>query len=497
MPENAVHQFLIEPAERAPETVALVNASTGLKTTRQDLLTGAQQAACFLANQGVVAEQRVMMCCYDSSAFLNWFWGAIWIGAVPVPVSTMLTTKDYEFLIKDSRAVGVVFSAGQEQVLAPALEEQPFLKWSQVEDLVNEDMCVVQADPFAAVAEDVAFWLYTSGTTGFPKGAMHRHKDMGFCTNAYAKGILGMTEDDVIYSVAKLFFAYGLGNSGYLPAGTGAKVVLNPGRPVPEEIADHVVTHQPTIFFGVPTSYGQLLSADISDETFASVRIAVSAGEPLPAEIHRRFLEKFGVEVLDGFGTTELAHVAISNRPGKSVPGSSGTVVDGYEVSLRDENGEEVEDGEPGLLHVKGESVMVGYWNRTDRTREALLGRYLVTGDTYVRNDDGTYSCLGRSDDMLKVGGIWVSPTEVEGCILELEQIAQVAVVGAEDEEGLTKPKAYVVLEEGVGNLDVASLVQSHVRERLAPFKYPRWVESVPELPQTATGKIKRYLLRS
>jgi benzoate-CoA ligase len=223
----------------------------------------------------------------------------------------------------------------------------------------------------------------------------------------------------------------------------------------------------------------------------------VSAGEPLPGEIHRRFKERFGVEILDGLGTTELAHIAISNRPGQSVPNSSGSAVNGYEVSIRDESGVEVPDGESGTLHIKGESVMTGYWNRTGQTRQALIGEFLATGDTYVRNPDGTYTCLGRTDDMLKVGGIWVSPAEVESCILELEQILQVAVVGAEDEEGLVKPKAYVVLADSDENVDIEAEVQGHVRSRLAPFKYPRWVEIVEALPQTATGKIKRYLLRS
>ena len=364
----------------------------------------------------------------------------------------------------------------------------------EIPDLLEE---VELGEPFPAVDDDIAFWLYTSGTTGFPKGAMHRHIDLGFCTDVYAKAVLEMGSNDVVYSVAKLFFAYGLGNAGYFPAGTGAQSVLNPGRPVPEEISAHVLLYRPTIFFGVPTSFGQLLSSDVPDNTFASVRIAVSAGEPLPPDIHQRFKERFGVEILDGLGTTELAHIAISNRPGCSVPGTSGTVVEGYEVSLRDESGEEVQDGEAGRLYVKGESVMVGYWNRTGQTRQALSGAFLATGDTYVHNPDGTYTCLGRSDDMLKVGGIWVSPTEVESCILELKEIAQVAVVGADDEDGLVKPKAFVVPETSSADVDLKTLVQEHVKERLAPFKYPRWVEIVDELPQTATGKIKRYLLRS
>jgi len=495
---NALHRFLIDPATISPDAVALIDAPTGLTTTRNELLEEAQAVARQLLKHGVVAEQRILICGLDTKAFLAWFWGAMWIGAIPVPVSTMLTGKDYSFLLEDSRAVGLTFSPGFEEVMREAMLDQPYLKWSQIDgdvpDLVAE---IDLGPPFPAVDDDVAFWLYTSGTTGFPKGAMHRHIDLGFCTDVYAKSVLGMDSDDVVYSVAKLFFAYGLGNAGYFPAGTGAQSVLNPGRPIPEEISDHVLTYRPTIFFGVPTSFGQLLSSEIPDQTFESVRIAVSAGEPLPPDIHQRFRERFGVEILDGLGTTELAHIAISNRPGCSVPGTSGTVVEGYEVSLRDEIGNEVSDGEPGKLYVKGESVMVGYWNRTDRTRQALEGPFLATGDTYVHNPDDTYTCLGRSDDMLKVGGIWVSPTEVESCILELAEISQVAVVGAEDQEGLVKPKAYVVLEASLDSAHIEALVKEHVRERLAPFKYPRWVEVVDALPQTATGKIKRYLLRS
>ena len=492
-----MNRFLVEPAKLSPDAVAVVDAPTGETTTRDELLQPARSVARLLLDRGVVAEQRIMMCCLDTNAFLAWFWGTMWVGAVPVPVSTMLTEKDYQFLIEDSRAVGLVISDALKESIGQAADNQPFLLWTQKDD----DLPELEADaelgePFAAVGDDIAFWLYTSGTTGFPKGAMHRHVDLGFCTDMYAKAVLDMNSEDVIYSVAKLFFAYGLGNAGYFPSGTGASAVLNPGRPVPEDIAAHLLAYRPTVFFGVPTSYGQLLSSEIPDNSFESVRIAVSAGEPLPADIHRRFKERFGVEILDGLGTTELAHIAISNRPGNSVAGTSGSVVDGYEVSIRDENGLELADGEAGTLHIKGESVMVGYWNRTARSRQALVGEFLATGDSYMRNSDGTYTCLGRSDDMLKVGGIWVSPTEVESCILELQEVAQVAVVGSEDDEGLVKPKAYVVLEASVERDEIASVVQDHVRNRLAPFKYPRWVEIVDELPQTATGKIKRYLLR-
>jgi benzoate-CoA ligase family protein len=494
---NAVHRFVISPATADAHAVAVIDAASSATFTRSAVLEGVQAAANTLIGLGVQPEQRVMLCCADTVAFLHWFWGAMWIGAVPVPVSTMLNEADYRFLLDDSRAVGFVYSPLFAETAGAATEGQRFLKWSAD----DADASVLASadgapEPYASSSDDVAFWLYTSGTTGFPKGAMHRHIDLGFCTDVYARDILNMGPGDVVYSVAKLFFAYGLGNGGYFPADTGAPVVLNPGRPIPAEVAAHVREHRPTLFFGVPTFFAALLAAELPADTFASVRQAVSAGEPLPADIHRRFLEKFGVEILDGIGTTEIAHIFISNRPGESVGGSSGTAVGGYEISLRDEDGSEVADGKPGALYIAGESVTIGYWNRTDRNRDALMGRFMATGDTYMKNPDGTYSCLGRSDDMLKVGGIWVSPAEVEACVMEMPEVLHAAVVGAEDAEGLVKPKAFVVASDGADKSGLPGAVQAHVKSKLAPFKYPRWVELVDELPQTATGKIKRYMLR-
>ncbi len=505
MSANAVYRFVIEPASAAPDEVAVIDALSGATYSRAEVERGVRAAAAELDRRGVVAGQRVMLCCADTVAFLWWFWGAMWMGAIPVPVSTMLTRSDYAFLLDDSRAVGLICwpqfteavaatqafqSTGERQFLTFVIDDSQH-------QFTNEPS--IEAAPFPAVGDDVAFWLYTSGTTGFPKGAMHRHIDMGFCTDRYARPILDMGSSDVIYSVAKLFFAYGLGNSGYFPPGTGARVVLNPLRPTPDLIAAQVREHRPTLYFGVPTSYAQLLAEDLPADTFESVRLAVSAGEPLPADVHRRFGERFGVEILDGFGTTELCHVAITNRPGASVGGTSGTVLEGYRVSLRDSDGHEVADGEPGALFVAGESVMAGYWNRTAQNRATLHGEFLATGDTYVREAGGVYRALGRTDDMLKVGGIWVSPTEVEATIVELGSVVAAAVVGAPDTDGLVKPKAFVVPADGDVSERAAALaaeVQAHVRERLAPYKYPRTVEVVAELPQTATGKIKRYLLR-
>jgi benzoate-CoA ligase len=494
--ENAVQRFVVEPAASDPTGVAVVDAVTGQAFSRQEMLDGARRAAAMLTDLGLQPEQRLVMVAADSPTFLWFFWGAMWLGAVPVPVSTMLTEKDYRFLLADSRAAGLVVSEAFAPAARPAAEGQRALRFVIDDDPRLELPPPTDAAPYPSSADDVAFWLYTSGTTGFPKGAMHRHVDLGACTDAYARGILDMGPADRSYSVAKLFFAYGLGNTGYFPPGTGGSAILNPGRPVPGEVADQVRRHRPTLFFAVPTFFAALLQADLPADTFASVRLAISAGEPLPAELHRRFQDRFGVEVLDGLGTTELAHIFISNRPGRSVPGTTGLPVPGYDVELRDEAGQPVADGEPGRLWVAGESVMTGYWNRTDRNREVLNGRFIATGDTYCRNADGTYTCLGRTDDMLKVGGIWVSPAEVEACIVEMPDVAAAAVVGAFDESELVKPKAFVVPAAGADRAGLPERVQQHVRSRLAPFKYPRWVELLDELPTTATGKVKRYLLR-
>jgi len=497
--QNAVQRFVIDPAQADPEAIAVIDAVTGRSWSRADMAQGVEQAAAVLAGRGVQREQRVMLVVADTPTFLWFFWGAMHLGAIPVPVSTMLTEKDYRFLLTDSRSVGLVLSPAFEGTAGVAVTDQPYLGFTMVEgDALDQELAAAgpAPAPFAATDDDAAFWLYTSGTTGFPKGAIHRHVDLGFCTDVYARAVLGMNDTDRVYSVAKLFFAYGLGNAGYFPADTGAVVILNPGRPVPDEVADHVRTYRPTLFFGVPTFYAALLASDIADDTFAGVRLGVSAGEPLPADIHRRFAERFGVEILDGIGTTELAHIFISNRPGQSMPGSSGTPVDGYRIELRDENGNPAPDGEPGRLFVAGESVMAGYWNRTEQNRSVLSGEYMATGDTYERNPDGSYSCLGRNDDMLKVGGIWVSPTEVEAAIVEMDEVLAVAVVGAPDADGLIKPKAFVVAAAGVDPTGLDDTVKAHVQGRLARFKYPRWVEVVDELPMTATGKVKRYLLR-
>jgi benzoate-CoA ligase family protein len=503
---NAVVRFVVGPAETAADRVLYVDAVSGRSWTRADVAEATMRAAAVLAAHGVQPEQRVLLVLADTPTFMFFFWGAMWLGAVPVPVSTMLTVEDYRFLLDDSRSIGLVVSEAFVGTAGAAAADRPHLRFVLVDGTAAAaglepvaaalESAGPPPPPFAASEDDVAFWLYTSGTTGFPKGARHRHADLDCCTDGYARGVLGMGPDDRAYSVAKLFFAYGLGNAGYFPAATGASAVLNPVRPDPVQVAGHLRAHEPTLFFGVPTFYAALLAADLPADTFGSVRLAVSAGEPLPADIHRRFGERFGVEILDGIGTTEILHIFVSNRPGRSVPGTSGTPVPGYDVELRGVDGEPVPPGVPGNLWVAGESVTVGYWNRTAQNRNVLHGRFIATGDEYAVDPDGNFVYLGRSDDMLKVGGIWVSPAEVEACIVEMPDVVQAAVVGADPGDGLVKPRAFVVPTAEADRDALPEKVRAHVREHLAPYKYPRWVEVLDELPTTATGKVKRYLLR-
>lgn len=493
---NAVERFVVAPAREAPGREALRRADDGSVVSREALLRGVRAAAATLRAQGVRAEDRVVLALVDRPAFLEAFWGAMWLGAVPVPVSTMLREPELRFMIGDARATAVVFSpevAGTAGAAAAAARHRPAaLPEARLGDAPPADA----RDPVEAVGDDDAYWLYTSGTTGRPKAARHRHADLAACTDAYARGVLGMGADDRCYSIAKLFFAYGLGNAGYFPAGTGASAILSPARPEPRAVAEHVAAHRATLFFAVPTFYAALLRAELPRDAFASVRLAVSAGEALPAELLQRFRDRFGVPVLDGIGTTELGHIFLSNTPDDVVPGTSGKPVPGYEVELRGADGQPVPDGELGDLWVAGESVMVGYHRRTALNRRVLEGRFLKTGDVYRRSETGHYVYQGRSDDMLKVGGIWVSPAEVEACVVELPEVVECAVVGREDASGLVKPQAWVVPADGVDRDALPARVQAHVKARLAPYKYPRRVEVVDDLPKTATGKIRRYLLR-
>lgn len=469
-----------------------------------------------LSALGVRPEERVMLLMLDGPSMLAGILGAMRIGAVAVPVSTMLTGAELGGLLADSRARVLLLSAELAADAAEAVSVSPEVTHVVVDGSAGGDgsgftsprdgVEVLSWADFRTGADAVpehptwedspALWLYTSGTTGMPKAAMHRHLNIKLVEQLYGQGVLGVRPEDRCLSVAKLFFAYGIGNSAFFPLAIGATTVLEPGRPTPASIAARIVAEAPTLFFGVPTFYAALLGSDIADDTFASVRQGVSAGEALPAEIFRRFSDRFGLEILDGIGSTEALHIFLSNRAGAVVPGTSGTPVPGYDIALRNEaTGESVDDGEPGSLYLRGPSIATGYWCRTETTRAVFQGDWLRTGDTYIKeSDSGAYRCLGRSDDMIKAGGIWVSPTEVEARLLEHASVAEVAVVGVADTDGLEKPVAYVVAAAGHA-VDSAEL-DAFCRNGLAAFKRPRKVVVVTEIPKTATGKLKRYLLR-
>ena len=456
---------------------------------------------------GVEIENRVMLILFDCPELVYSFWGAMKIGAVPVPVNTLMKPSDYQYLLNDSRAKVAVVSEALLPAIEPVLDTSPYLrevvvvgeagKHRAFDDLVSGQPATLEAA--RTNKDDVAFWLYTSGTTGMPRAAVHLHHDMVYCTELYAKPILGITENDRTFSIAKLFFAYGLGNALYFPFAVGATTILFPGRPEPKAVFDVVARHRPTVFYGVPTAYAGMLHAaeQGAGADMSSVRIAVSAGESLPASIYQRWLERFGVQILDGIGSTEILHIFLSNRENEVRPGSSGKVVPGYEAKIVGDAGEPMPQGEIGNLMIKGESICAYYWCKHDQTKRAIQGQWMRTGDKYHVDEDGYFWYDGRSDDMLKVGGIWVSPMEVEAAIVEHPDVLECAVVAQQDDDALVKPKAYVVLKDGEnGRNDTAKGIQDFVKGRIAPYKYPRWVEFVDELPKTATGKIQRFKLR-
>jgi benzoate-CoA ligase len=481
----------------------------GGATTYRELAALSDRAAAALAALGVQPEQRVALCLLDTVDFPIAFLGAIKLGAVPVPLNTLLTPADYTYMIRDSRARVLVASAPLVPKLEPAIAACPGLRVAVVGEAgahVSWRREVERASPIAAPAQttpdDIAFWLYSSGSTGKPKGAMHVHASPIWTAALYARPILGIRPDDIIYSAAKLFFAYGLGNALTFPFFVGATAVLCAERPTPATVLRILRERTPTIFAGVPTLFAQLLAdAGLVREALPRIRVSISAGEALPQHVGERWRERVGTDILDGIGSTEMLHIFLSNRPGDVVYGTTGRPVPGYDLALRGDDGEppapEADGSAEGSLWVRGPTSCIGYWNDRARSLATFHGPWTRTGDRYRRERDGTWTYCGRADDMLKVGGIWVSPFEVESALAAHAAVLEAAVVGAEDADGLTKPKAYVVLRDV--HRDRTGLVddlKTFVKERLAPFKYPRWIEFVAELPKTATGKIQRFKLR-
>jgi benzoate-CoA ligase family protein len=471
----------------------------------RDFAERVNRAGNALRSLGVHMEQRVLLLLHDSATFPVFFFGAIKIGAVPVPVNTLLTADDYDYLLRDTRAVVLVVSAALYPKIAPILAGQPFLEQILIDGAPEPgalalapllDQASPALDPAPTTADDVAFWLYTSGSTGKLKGAVHLQSDLVYAAEYYGVAVLGIREEDLVFSAAKLFFAYGLGNAMIFPLRIGATAVLMAERPTINAVQQRITQHDPTIFYGVPTLFASLL-ADPGLRTGKALRVCTSAGEALPKEIGERWRERTGVDILDGLGSTEMLHIFLSNRPGEVRYGTTGKVVPGYELRLLDEHGAPVPAGDVGDLWVKGPTSAACYWNKRELSRAAFHGPWTRTGDHYLCEEDGTYVYQGRSDDMLKVGGIYVSPFEVEAALISHDKVLEVAVVGHADEHDLIKPKALVVLKElEHASEALADELRAHVKARLAPYKYPRWVEFVRELPKTATGKIQRFKLR-
>jgi len=493
------------------------------RITYDDVLLNVNRFGSALRRIGVRPEERVLLLLLDGPEFVYSFFGAIKAGAVPIPLNTLWKPADYQHVIRDSRAGVLIVSA----TLLPQIEKIPAgerhsLRGIYVvgsaesihthtgfDALLAEGSADLDAEPTSRDAP--AFWLYSSGSTGAPKGCVHLHHDMVVCAELFGKGVLGIRPSDRCFSVAKLFFAYGLGNGLYFPFASGGTTILWPGPPTPQHVYAVIEKHRPTLFFSVPTGYAMLLAHGVRDDgadgrradlqvrdfDLSSVRLAVSAGEALPPALYERFKQRFGVDIIDGIGSTEVLHMFISNRPGAIRPGSSGLLVEGYDARLLDESGGATPPGEIGNLWISGDSVCAGYWNQHEKTKATIEGQWIRTGDKYTQDQDGFYWYAGRSDDMLKVGGLWVSPVEVENALVGHPSVLECGVIGHEDHDGLVKPMAFVVLREGVaGSPELCHTLQQFVRERLAEYKRPRWVEFLPELPKTATGKIQRFRLR-
>jgi benzoate-CoA ligase family protein len=498
--------WLVDRNVDAGRDASIAIGCRGDRQTYAETLRQVWRAQNALRSLDVRPGERVAMVVNDEPAFVSWFLGSLRSGVIPVPLSTMLTPDELGTIIADADASTLVLSEPYAGHLAAIAKHASALRGAVVLGTVGADPVVpvhrwsdlldTDEAPVAATKPDSpAFWLYTSGTTGSPKGAMHRHASLEATATTYAQSVLRIGPNDRCLSVAKLFFAYGLGNSLTFPFSVGGTAILEPDRPTPAGMAAQLTAERPTLFFATPGFVAALLDADLAVDAFASVRLTVTAGEALPAELHRRFTERFGHPVLDGIGSTEALHIFISNRAGAERPGTSGTLVPGYEAKLLDDADRAIIDpDQPGYLHVKGPSTATGYWCRRDATHAAFRGEWLRTGDVYLRSEDGCYTFLGRNNDMIKVGGIWVSPAEVEGVLVEHPDVLEAAVVGALDDQGLETTVAFLVARSG-HTIDPAS-IDAHCRDRMAVFKRPRRIVAVEDLPKTPTGKVRRFALR-
>lgn len=502
---NAAQDLLSRHNHRQLKT-AYIDANTGDTLTFGQLNDQAHRFAQGLIAQGFQQEQRVLLCMHDGLLWPVAFLGSILAGVIPIAVNTLLTPQDYAFMLQDSRAHGLLVSQALwpqfADVLPQALgckhvfidADESHAHGMSMAQLIQNTQPLKQCT--STLADDVCFWLYSSGSTGTPKGTLHLHSHIIQTAHLYGGDILGLTDNDVVFSAAKLFFAYGLGNALSFPLAHGATTVLLNKRATPDYVFSVLKTYQPTVFYGVPTLFASLLAdADRPTAKDLNLRVCTSAGEALPAEIGKRWQAEFGVDILDGIGSTEMLHIFLSNRPGRVRYGTTGEVVPGYALRLVNDEGQPCAAGELGELHIQGPTSAVMYWNNREKTKHTFAGEWTRSGDKYSCDSEGFYTYGGRSDDMLKVGGIYVSPFEVEASLMTHAGVLEAAVIGVDDEQGLTKPKAFVVCK--LGQTLTADELKLHVKSQLAPFKYPRWIEFVNELPKTATGKIQRFKLRA
>ncbi len=471
----------------------------------QDLHTAMCRVASRLAELGVRREERVVLVLDDTPAFPASFLGAMRIGAVPIPVNFLARPDDFGYFLDDSYAVAAIVDWALLEAVGPQLAARPSVRkivangiaegYEPLDEWLldgNDDV-----EPVATHADDPAFWLYSSGSTGPPKAVVHRHADVGATCRHYAWPVLGIGPEDVVFSSTKMFHAYGLGNNLTFPLSVGATSVYLTGRPTPDRLLERVRTHRPNLYFSVPALYNAILAhADFDATDWSSVRLGISAAEPLPPEIWKRFRQRTGIEILDGLGSTEMLHIYCSNRAGEVRPGTSGRPVDGYQIELRDEEGRVVEDGLPGELWVRGPSALTGYWHQVERSREKLAGGWFASGDRYHRDPDGYYVYEGRVDDMMKIGGLWVSPIEIENRLMEHPAVSEAAVVGV-DIDNTSRIKAAVILvPDNEGHDALIAELQDWCKQTLLRYQFPHLVEFVDDFPRTPTGKIQRFKLR-
>ena len=500
---NAAEDLLARNVVKHPDKTAIIDHRG--TCTYAELADRVARMAGVFTTLGVRRDQRVLVCLTDTRDFPTVFLGAIRAGVVPVALNTLLTEDDYGWILHNSGAVAVFVSEELADKWRDIASSEPHVRFvsSEGNSWLNLETLLQAEEPATYPAkthrDDVAFWLYTSGSTGRPKGAMHIHASMRLTANLYGLGTAGYREDDVVLSIAKQFFAYGLGNALTFPYAAGATVVLYNGRATPEPISQLVRDHKVTVLGGVPTFLAGWLAHPScpTHEDAPALRMATSAGEALPAHIARAFRERFDADVLDGLGSTEMLHIFVSQRPGEVRFGCTGRVVDGYRVRLIDDYGEEAAVVEIGNLHICGPTAAIGYWRNREKSIVSFQGEWTISGDKYIMDEGGWLTYAGRADDMLKVGGIYVSPIEVEEALASHPEVLEAAVVGAEDADALVKPHAYVVVHNDVvADEDLADRLKAHVKDHLAPYKYPRWITFVDELPKTATGKIQRFQLR-